>query len=513
MAGIKPPQPFDFHNAADWPSWIEEFEDYSFASGLSEKKEEIQVRTFLYTMGRKAREILRSLAVKDEDLKTFKVVKAKFEAYFVHTKNTVYESARFNRRRQQPGETVDEFATDLHKLAERCDFDNMKDRLIRDRFVVGLLDEALSEELQMDPKLTLATALARARTSETIKQQQADLKQREGTSAETYVAAVKNKKTEQKREWNATLARRKKTASVKSCTYCAGSMHPRTSCPAKQQKCFYCQKLGHFEKACRIKNRERKLDGVMAPGCPDNGCPDNERQFLGTVTPRQSKLSAHFVTVQINGHEVKMKVDTGAEVTVVGENFPGMPSYLEKAGNLRGPSDASIDTCGKFQAEIAWKDNRCEQTVYVVKNLHMPLLGLPAINALGVVRFLDELETSDEVAIQYPGLFQGIGSIAGEHTIRLTENAIPYAVSTPRRIPIPMKQAVKEELDRLEREGMIRKVEDPTEWKSSVAERQGGSRNYPAAIPNATVLLGGDRQRRRSPEQTPSPPTARDGRR
>ncbi|XP_072146225.1 uncharacterized protein [Dermacentor andersoni] len=362
MAGINPPQLFDFHNAADWPSWIEEFEDYSFASGLSEKKEEIQVRTLLYTMGRKAREIPRSLAVKDEGLKTFKVVKAKFEAYFVHTKNTVYESARFNRRRQQPGETVDEFATDLHKLAERCDFDNMKDRLIRDRFVVGLLDEALSEELQMDPKLTLATALARARTSETIKQQQADLKQREGTSAETYVAAVKNKKTEQKREWNATLARRKKTASVKSCTYCAGSMHLRTSCPAKQQKCFYCQKLGHFEKACRIKNRERKLDGVMAPGCPDN-----ERQFLGTVTPRQSKLSAHFVTVQINGHEVKMKVYTGAEVTAVGENFPGMPSYLEKAGNLRGPSDASIDTCGKFQAEIAWKDNRCEQTVYVVK--------------------------------------------------------------------------------------------------------------------------------------------------
>ncbi|XP_075550756.1 uncharacterized protein LOC142584533 [Dermacentor variabilis] len=297
MAGIKPPQPFDFHNAADWPSWIEEFEDYSFASGLSEKTEEIQVRTLLYTMGRKAREILRSLAVKDEDLKTFKVLKAKFEAYFVQTKNTVYESARFNRHRQQPGETVDEFATDLHKLAERCDFDNIKDRLIRDRFVVGLLDEALWEELQMDPKLTLATALARARTSETIKQQQADLKQREGTSAETYVAAVKNKKTEQKREWNATLARRKKTASVKSCTYCAGSMHPRTSCPAKQQKCFYCQKLRHFEKACRIKNRERKLDGVTAPGCPDNGCPDNKRQFLGIVTPRQSKLSAHFVTI------------------------------------------------------------------------------------------------------------------------------------------------------------------------------------------------------------------------
>ncbi|XP_049272006.1 uncharacterized protein LOC125758637 [Rhipicephalus sanguineus] len=159
MAGIKPPKPFDFHNAADWPAWMDEFDDYRFASGLHEKTDEVQVRTLLYTMGRKSREILRSLNVKDEEMEDFKLVKSKFNDYFVHTKNIVYESARFNQRRQQLGETVDQFATELSKLADRCEFEGMKERLIRDRFVVGLRDQVLSEELQMDPKLTMATAL------------------------------------------------------------------------------------------------------------------------------------------------------------------------------------------------------------------------------------------------------------------------------------------------------------------------------------------------------------------
>ncbi|KAL3257997.1 hypothetical protein MRX96_016761 [Rhipicephalus microplus] len=44
MAGIKPPKPFDFQNAADWPTWQDEFDDYRFASGLHEKKDEVQIR-------------------------------------------------------------------------------------------------------------------------------------------------------------------------------------------------------------------------------------------------------------------------------------------------------------------------------------------------------------------------------------------------------------------------------------------------------------------------------------
>ncbi|XP_075560035.1 uncharacterized protein LOC142591620 [Dermacentor variabilis] len=306
MAGIKPPRPFDFQNSADWPAWMGEFDDYRFASRLHEKPDEVQVRTILYTMGRKSREILRSLNVKDEEMEDFDLVKSKFKGYFVHTNNKVYERARFNLRRQQLGETVDQFATELNRLADSCEFKEMKERLIRDRFVVGLRGQLLSEELQMDPNLTLSTALAKARTSETVKEQQAELKEREDTIPEACITVVKPEKTPGKSK---KFTRGHKPAYCGNfCSFCAGPFHPRSSFPAKQDRCRFCRKLGHFEKACRKK---RQADGNL----DDISEPD---KFLGMVEQSANTPSEHFVTVLINDHKLRMKVDTGAEVTVVG---------------------------------------------------------------------------------------------------------------------------------------------------------------------------------------------------
>ncbi|KAK8776371.1 hypothetical protein V5799_030284 [Amblyomma americanum] len=120
MAGIKPPRPFDFQNVAGWPAWMDEFDDYRFASGLHEKPAEVQVRTLLYTMGRKPREFRRALNVKDEEMKDLSFVKSKFHAT-LSTPKIVFESARFNQHRQQLGEAVDQFATKLNRLADRCE--------------------------------------------------------------------------------------------------------------------------------------------------------------------------------------------------------------------------------------------------------------------------------------------------------------------------------------------------------------------------------------------------------
>ncbi len=48
--------------------------------------------------------------------------------------------------------------------------------------------------------------------------------------------------------------------------------------------------------------------------------------------------------------------------------------------------------------------------------------------------------------------------------IQLKENAQPYAVHTARRVPLPLIQKVKEELRRMEGNGVIEPVTDPTDW-------------------------------------------------
>ncbi|XP_075560031.1 uncharacterized protein LOC142591614 [Dermacentor variabilis] len=238
IPGLQQPPPLDFDKTSEWPAWIDHFDDYRFATALNERSGEAQVRTLLYTMGRQAREVFATFELTDDEAKSYDVVKQRFDSHFVKERNIVYESACFHRRQQRPEESVDQFATALHVLADRCDFGDKKKRLIRDRFVVGLRDMQLSEALQMDPQLTLATALAKARLKETVRQQQQSLRPEGahiGSPPELQdqgpiVDAVGHQKLPQHKEGR--------------CPYCVSDAHPRSTCPAKASKCHYCDSVG-----------------------------------------------------------------------------------------------------------------------------------------------------------------------------------------------------------------------------------------------------------------------------
>ena len=72
-------------------------------------------------MGDKAEDILISFNLSDADAeKYYDTVKEKFQGHFVKRRNVIYERARFNQRAQAEGESVDDFITDLYRLAEHC---------------------------------------------------------------------------------------------------------------------------------------------------------------------------------------------------------------------------------------------------------------------------------------------------------------------------------------------------------------------------------------------------------
>ena len=70
----------------------------------------------------------------------------------------------------------------------------------------------------------------------------------------------------------------------------------------------------------------------------------------------------------------------------------------------------------------------------------------------------------------YPKLYWGLGRIKESYKIRLRENAVPYAVSAPRRAPLPLqKKKVKMELKHLEDLDVIHQVRTPTDWCAPIA--------------------------------------------
>ena len=63
-------------------------------------------------MGDEADDIMRSFQLSEADQKKYKVVKERFDQHFVKKRNVIFERARFNKRKQEEGESVDSYITD-----------------------------------------------------------------------------------------------------------------------------------------------------------------------------------------------------------------------------------------------------------------------------------------------------------------------------------------------------------------------------------------------------------------
>ena len=68
----------------------------------------------------------------------------------------------------------------------------------------------------------------------------------------------------------------------------------------------------------------------------------------------------------------------------------------------------------------------------------------------------------------YPNLFKGLGTLGDDYTIKHKPNAVPFALHTAHRVPIPLCKKVEEELFRMQTIGVISPVDDPSPWCAGV---------------------------------------------
>ena len=187
------------------------------------------------------------------------------------------------------------------------------------------------------------------------------------------------------------------------------------------------------------------------------------------VTEHGTCSGPWHVDVLVGQKNVRFKMDTGADVTVVSNdavpktNFPSESCWKK----LFGPGGTPIVVIGQFTADLQFKDTVSTQDVYVVKDLHEPLLGRPAIEALNLVQRVQAVKTESQSASvreMHPKLFSGLGRMSETYTIRLRDDAVPNCVSAPRRVPLPLQKKVEEKLRRLRELDVIRLVNTPTDW-------------------------------------------------
>ena len=67
----------------------------------------------------------------------------------------------------------------------------------------------------------------------------------------------------------------------------------------------------------------------------------------------------------------------------------------------------------------------------------------------------------------YPNLFKGLEKMEPKQHIKMKEDISPK-VHPPRKILASLRKKIKEELDNMEKTGVIRKIDEATEWVNSV---------------------------------------------
>lgn len=317
--------------------------------------------------------------------------------------------------------------TALYSLTEHCKYGPLHDELIRDRLVVGLNDLRLSERMQLVKDLTLEKSIDMARQTEAVKQQQSNLRgecinAKTPDSVDRFISKSKSFQS-RPRFKSAHGAKDKFKQSQSRCHKCGKSpFHPKAHCPANTVLCHACGKRGHYQKVCASSRKVNEIQ-EQDPGI-----------FLGTVVAGGDPW---LIDIKIKDCEVQFKIDTGADVTVMPDHVfhkifkeGNKPALQRVTKPLLGPGCSPLSVIGVSNMLLLKGDKHILEDVYIVKSLHSPLLGRPAITKLALVTRVDgvSIHTLQE---RYSKLCSGLGLLQRPYTIELSPGAVPFSLKTP----------------------------------------------------------------------------------
>ena len=174
---------------------------------------------------------------------------------------------------------------------------------------------------------------------------------------------------------------------------------------------------------------------------------------------------------------ITFKVATGADVNVINVEHLKLLGKDKKdvrstTKSLIGANSKKLDCIGYVTSTFTWGSKQSEQRCYVCNDVKIALLGKPAIKELGIVKVTipetyscNTVEDTNAFISKFPNVFTGLGKIKGNPIhIELSQNNNAFHLSAPRQVALPFLEPLKEELRRMEEMGVIRKVDQPTDW-------------------------------------------------
>eukprot|EP00731_Ephydatia_muelleri_P004047 Em0002g223a len=342
--------------------------------------------------------------------------------------SVIMQRFNFNGRMQKGEEAVAEYVAELRRIAEHCEFKDALDEMLRDRLVCGIKDTRVQRRLLAEPKLTFAKALEIAQAAE---------------------LAEKGARMLQPQLVTESASVNKIVQPVRGLVIAVGESTLVMTASA------------------RTGSAKRVAKWVTSLACAG---------ARADLPPRARKEKGHpplMVTVELNNSSLRMEIDTGAAVSTISETtYTGLWSknvrtpLLQSTVLLRTYTGEVLSVTGQVKVNVTYQDQAQQLRLLVVRGNGPSLLGRDWLSALNInLQELSVLHTGGIRNLQgildsHAELFKDeLGLVKGTQVKLFVDDSCKPAFFKARTVPYALRKKVEAELDRLEKGGVIEKVQ------------------------------------------------------
>nr|XP_039272253.1 uncharacterized protein LOC120346553 [Styela clava] len=280
-----------------------------------------------------------------------------------------------------------------------------------------------------------------------------------------------------------------KKKNMRKCGWCGNIKHAKEQCPAKSSECHKCHKIGHWAKVCRSTGTtfKKQRNAAMLRSSKQEIHPDYYASSLNSI----QRTFAATKDLKIGKEHIKFLIDTGSDVNT-------LPAWMYKKATgdyrLRHVKKAresfmcyngqSVHTIGNVNYNCSDDSGKTHNLNFLLLNDQVdPLIGIQSAIKTQLVTLHrvenpacmsmeskqeQKLKSKQHVLSAYPQVFADIpGDIGVTHHICIDSNVQPV-YHKQRKVQEPLRVKVKEKLDMMEKQGIIKPVSEPTDWQSSM---------------------------------------------
>ena len=403
-----------------------------------------------------------------EECQTYEQAITTLKRLYIKPPNTVYARHLLITRRQKEGESLDSFLQVLKSLSRDCYFepvtaDQHRDQYVRDSFITGIRSDQIRQRLLENVELDLDAMFTQARSLEAAQRSSASYQMptyginavNENTDAASSLPNLDQSQIASNQPTSAAVTPRRPPGNFTRCNCCGYTSHDptdRSRCPARNESCRKCLRVGHFASVCRAGKKKPSVASAFIP-------------TLGSVIAAAQPLADKSKTsVILKGEEFEGLVDTGSDLTFI------HPRVVKAKALKVFPGGGSVSMANT--SLLASSLGLCKESLVVLGQNYnnMELSVLPDLCA-DIVLGKDFLKQHESVSFEFGGSLPPL-VLAGIGTLKIDPPAL-FEHKHPNIKPIRAKRRrysqddtifIKQEVERLLAQGIIEPSTSP--WRA-----------------------------------------------